>query len=198
MQRFLTANKLISPNQWGAQPGRLCYQAIRTVANTIEEANAHGKPLYAAFIDLRKFFDSIPYSTIQKALRHHHFPESVVSIIGDCLNETQMDVVTDFGITEPFTPTMRIIPSNGAFESFLRQSTDTVRIVVFSAKSESPTLLVCDCWRVYLVCNDFVVGILGTLLCQEDIGMRSRIRASSVERRLLSRTALVLSWLFTN
>lgn len=125
-------DKLIRPNQAGFRPGRSCIDNIHTLRILIEQSAEYNSPLYLAFIDFAKAFDSLKRDIIWSALSARGVPDKIINIIkcmydGSCcrvLHEKQLSesFPTVSGVKQgcALSPLLFITALDIAFETYNR------------------------------------------------------------------------------
>ena len=66
---------------------------IHTISQVIEKCAEYNQPLYIAFIDYEKAFDSVETSAVIKALRKQGVDEHYVRILEDIYNGSTATIV---------------------------------------------------------------------------------------------------------
>ncbi|KAJ2946424.1 hypothetical protein O0L34_g12464 [Tuta absoluta] len=83
--------------QAGFRPGYSTTDHIQVLCQVIEKYKEFNRPLYLAFIDYRKAFDSISHNSIKEALEYHEIEETYINIImniyEDCSSRVRLDRV---------------------------------------------------------------------------------------------------------
>lgn len=74
-------DKLLRNNQAGFRSGCSCAQQIHVLHRVIEGERAQLLPLYIAFLDFKKAFDSLDRPMMFAILRHYGIPQKIVDAI---------------------------------------------------------------------------------------------------------------------
>lgn len=79
--KFLNLNKIIHENQIGFKEEARTTDHIFTLKSIIENYKSQKKKVFAAFIDLRKAFDTVWHKGLFYVLLKHNFPHKIFKMI---------------------------------------------------------------------------------------------------------------------
>lgn len=79
-----------------------CVDLINTLRIILEQSTEFKTPLYLAFIDFEKAFDSIHRSAIWKIMSEYGIPEKIIRIIRETYDDYECQVVHQNKLTDPF------------------------------------------------------------------------------------------------
>uniref|UniRef100_A0A8D9ACT3 Craniofacial development protein 2 n=2 Tax=Cacopsylla melanoneura TaxID=428564 RepID=A0A8D9ACT3_9HEMI len=79
-----------------------CVDLINTLRIILEQSTEFQTPLYAAFIDFEKAFDSIDRRVIWSVLKEYGVPQKLINLIKETYNEYQCQVIHRNNLTESF------------------------------------------------------------------------------------------------
>jgi exonuclease III/ribonuclease HI len=99
-QTILDQIKLIHPGQNGFKPGASTHDNIFQYINILQNAKNKQRPLYIAYIDIKKAYDSVEHWGIQQTLRHYKFNESYINLIQQIYKDNHTQIITPYGLTE--------------------------------------------------------------------------------------------------
>ena len=101
VNRHLT-NLVYSESQCGFRKGRGTTDMIFCLRQVQEKAREHNAPLYMAFIDLTKAFDTVPRSSLWTVLGKLGIPEKMKNIIISFHEGMQAEVIHGGKVSDPF------------------------------------------------------------------------------------------------
>ena len=81
---------------------RCTYQIYSPLRNIIEQSIEWNVPLCIGFIDFRKAFDNIHYSTLWTILRHYGLPQKIVDLISIIYPNFECSVLMERNKTNSF------------------------------------------------------------------------------------------------
>lgn len=96
------AEEILPETQCGFRPSRGTSDMIFTARQLQEKCYEQHKPLYMAFIDLVKAFDSVDRDTLWKLLALHGCPEKFIKILRLLHDDMTASVITNGTTGEPF------------------------------------------------------------------------------------------------
>ena len=99
---YMNIHRMMPSEQAGFQKGKDTHTNIITVSNIIRHCNLTKSEFHAAFIDLSKAYDSVPYWYIDKTLNELNFPKPFIDLINNMYKQNTADVITAYGPTESF------------------------------------------------------------------------------------------------
>nr|XP_012222696.1 PREDICTED: uncharacterized protein LOC105672376 [Linepithema humile] len=76
----------LSNEQYGFRQGRSTIDAIRRLRSYVQDQRSQGRMVMAVGLDIANAFNSLPWSTILKAMRRKQFPDYLLRIVRDYLN----------------------------------------------------------------------------------------------------------------
>jgi hypothetical protein len=77
----IACEHLLAENQCGFRPGRGCPDLIYSLTSLSSNAKTHGFPLHAAFVDLRKAFDTVQRNMLKCALSLLGIPDNLIKLV---------------------------------------------------------------------------------------------------------------------
>lgn len=89
--------------QAGFRKNCSCVDLINTLRIILEQSTEFQTPLYLAFIDFEKAFDSLQRSVIWKVLREYGVPIKLLNIIKETYDGYECQVVHQNKLTDPFS-----------------------------------------------------------------------------------------------
>ena len=89
--------------QFGFRKHRSTTDAIYNIRKIIESCNDYNKPLYLAFVDITKAYDSINRNILWDALRDHKVPEYIITLIQSIYHNTTANVRIGDTFSENFS-----------------------------------------------------------------------------------------------
>lgn len=95
-------NNLIRKNQAGFRPENSCIDHINTMRIIIEQSAELNSPLYIAFVDYEKAFDSLKRDVIWRALESRGVPVKIINIIKKFYEGASSRVLHEGQLSEPF------------------------------------------------------------------------------------------------
>jgi len=104
LREHLEANKLLLPSQYGFAKGKSTVEPVMTLINFLEDARKGPvpKPVYVAFVDLKKAYDSIEHWLILESLKFYGVDQELVQAIMSCYKDCKAFLKTPIGNTECF------------------------------------------------------------------------------------------------
>ena len=103
LQRISEAlDQILRQEQAGFRKGRSCVDHIFTLRQILEQTHEWNSPLYIAFIDFEKAFDSLHRESLWKILRSYGIPQKLVNVIQALYENFECRVINDNKLTEPF------------------------------------------------------------------------------------------------
>ena len=72
---------LLSPNQNGFRNRRMCTQSVRTLRNLMDQALLEDLPIYIAYLDIKKAFDSVNHAILLRTLRAINLPHYLINFV---------------------------------------------------------------------------------------------------------------------
>ena len=104
LQRIIAAvDTKLRQEQAGFRTGKSCIDHIFTLRQILEQSHEWNSPLYLAFVDFEKAFDSLHRDSLWRILRHYGIPQKLVNIIKDLYVNFECRVVHNNELTEPFS-----------------------------------------------------------------------------------------------
>ena len=104
LERLKSAlDKTLRDEQAGFRQDRSCTGHIATMRIIIEQSLEWQTPLYAAFVDFQKVFDSVDRGVIWRLMRHFGFPPKFINIIQQMYGDATCQMIHDGKLTEPFS-----------------------------------------------------------------------------------------------
>ena len=93
---YFSANKLISKNQFGFQPGDSCINQLLLITHKIFPSFDNGLEVRSVFLDLSKAFDKVWYERLIFKLKQNGISGELLHILSNFLsNRKQMIVLND-------------------------------------------------------------------------------------------------------
>ena len=83
---YLSANKLISKNQSGFQPGHSCINQLLSITNEISTSFDNGLEVRGAFLDISKTFDEVCHERLIFKLKLNGISGELLHILSDFLS----------------------------------------------------------------------------------------------------------------
>ena len=105
MSKFLFSNKLLSNCQFGFRPRSSTQEALLSVTNDWHKLLEKHHQVATVFFDVKKAFDSVPYSQILSSLQTLGIHGPLLHWIKDYLSNRQQRVVLDGAMSDPVTVT---------------------------------------------------------------------------------------------
>ena len=78
--------------QFGFRRHRSTIHAIYNIRKIVETCNEYNKPLYLAFVDITKAYDTVNRNILWDALRDHKGPEYIITLIEAIYHNTNANV----------------------------------------------------------------------------------------------------------
>ncbi|XP_070512918.1 uncharacterized protein [Cardiocondyla obscurior] len=94
VQHLAESGPNISKAQFGFREGLSTVHAVLRVREIVEQETSEGGVVLALSLDISNAFNSLPWSRIKTALRHHRVPDYLVKVIEDYLSDRYI-VYTD-------------------------------------------------------------------------------------------------------
>ena len=82
---YFSANKLISKNQSGFQPGHSCINQLLSITNEISTSFDNGLEVRGAFLDISKTFDKVCHEGLIFKLKLNGISGELLHILSDFL-----------------------------------------------------------------------------------------------------------------
>ena len=83
---YFSANKLISKNQSGFQPGHSCINQLLSITNEISASFDNGLEVRGAFLDISKTFDEVCHERLIFKLKLNGISGELLHILSDFLS----------------------------------------------------------------------------------------------------------------
>ena len=83
---YFSANKLISKNQSGFQPGHSCINQLLSITNEISTSFDNGLEVRGAFLDISKTFDEVCHERLIFKLKLNGISGELLHILSDFLS----------------------------------------------------------------------------------------------------------------
>jgi hypothetical protein len=105
---ILEKHHILDQAQFSFLPGRNCHQALTSILQCLEQSkhapnHSEGRACYALFYDISKAYDTIRWSSIQKALIRIGAPDDFIDFVLHCLIGTRICMKTsEPGCTTPY------------------------------------------------------------------------------------------------
>ena len=96
------AERVLPESQCGFRAGRSTMDMIFTLRQLQEKCREQNQPLYTAFIDLTKAFDTVSRSALYKVLDHVGCPPTLLSLIASFHNDMQAKIQFEGNLSESF------------------------------------------------------------------------------------------------
>ena len=90
---YLTANKLISKNQSGFQPGDSCINQVLSITHKIFTSSDNGLEVRSVFLDISKAFDKVWHEGLIFKLKQNGISGELLHILFDFLSNRKQMVV---------------------------------------------------------------------------------------------------------
>uniref|UniRef100_A0A8D9ADY8 Craniofacial development protein 2 n=1 Tax=Cacopsylla melanoneura TaxID=428564 RepID=A0A8D9ADY8_9HEMI len=97
-----TIDSKLRREQAGFRKNCSCVDLINTLRIILEQSMEYQTPLYLAFIDFEKAFDSIQRTVIWKVLKDYGVPAKLVNIVKETYDEYECQVIHQNKLTDPF------------------------------------------------------------------------------------------------
>ena len=95
--------KLMDEAQFAFLPGRDIHEAINSVLHCYKDRQKHNKPLYAIFYDISKAYDTIKWTSIERALSRLGLNHDFIDFVINSLIGTQQSMKTNLaGCRTPY------------------------------------------------------------------------------------------------
>ncbi|CAK1604663.1 unnamed protein product [Parnassius mnemosyne] len=101
VKTWAVANRRYSTSQKGFLPYEGCYEHNFVLQETIQQARRDKGEVVVAWLDLASAFNSVPHSSIHRALEQHGMPAKVRNVIDSLYKDTRTKVRTSEGFTDP-------------------------------------------------------------------------------------------------
>jgi len=88
--------------QAGFRRGYSTTDHLQVLTQVIEKSNEYKRPLYIAFVDYEKAFDSVEHEEIMKALEEHQVPTAYLETIASMYRRCTSQVRIDNDLSKPF------------------------------------------------------------------------------------------------
>lgn len=98
-----TIENTLRPNQAGFRPNRSCIDHINTLRIIIEQSVEWRSPLFIAFIDFEKAFDSLNHDALWRILKSRGVPTKIISILQELYTDANCSVLHNGEKSESFT-----------------------------------------------------------------------------------------------
>ena len=102
---FVNVNSLISENQIGFKEKSRTADHIFTLKSIIDNYKTRKNKVFAAFIDLRKAFDTVWREGLFYMLLKHNFPSKIFNIVHSMYQDTRCRIKFQNGISPEFLST---------------------------------------------------------------------------------------------
>ena len=86
---YFSANKLISKNQSGFQPGHSCINQLLSITNEISTSFDNGLEVRGAFLDISKTFDEVCHERLIFKLKLNGISGELLHILSDFLSNSK-------------------------------------------------------------------------------------------------------------
>src|SRR5581483_9719713 len=103
LARILSRHQILSLLNWARLPGGGTHEPIIIINHIMEEARESGKELWMLSRDISKAYDSMRHDRLDQAMERINIPQTIRDIIMNCVTERTSQVITQHGLTEPFT-----------------------------------------------------------------------------------------------
>lgn len=101
---ILEDHHVLKGYNFGASKGVQALDAVHLLQTCIEDANLKDKNIEVLSLDIRRAFDSVPFSSMERSLRRLRIPDSYVKMVMRLLEDRQVSIITDHGLTAPLKP----------------------------------------------------------------------------------------------
>lgn len=99
---LLEKHNLISSTQGGWRRGRAAQQKIHLLVSAIEHSIEAKKPIFLAYVDYSKAFDTTNHDYLLKILDKSGFHNDFIALLKEILSNNNCQVITPYGLTEKF------------------------------------------------------------------------------------------------
>jgi ribonuclease HI len=99
----LTKNPILSPYNYIALPGNSTSTPIHILNNLIEDSIHNKQEIWLLSQDMSKAYDSVNFELFQKSLERINFPPQLTNILMNLLTDRKNQVITNFGLTNPYS-----------------------------------------------------------------------------------------------
>ena len=103
LNNIFTKYEILSFYNYIALPGNSTAIPIHILNNIIEDASCNSKKLWLISQDMSKAYDSVNLDLFKKALCRISMPPKLVDILTNLLTNRQNRVITNLGLTNPYT-----------------------------------------------------------------------------------------------
>lgn len=93
----------LSESQCGFRPGRGCPDLHFSLRRLTEIAHAHRAPLWVAFVDFKKAFDSVNRAALWAVLASRGVPSKLITLVQDLYDGCEGRVRVDSAVSDPFS-----------------------------------------------------------------------------------------------
>lgn len=95
-------NNFFSKHQGAWQKDKITTINASAMIQMYEDAKLHKKELHVCYIDLVKAYDSVEHWSLEETMRHYNMGENTIKIIMSLLENTELAIITNHGITQTF------------------------------------------------------------------------------------------------
>jgi ribonuclease HI len=104
LQRVIEQHPVLRGLNLGFRANRQAADLAFGIQGVWEASHTVDKPLDLLSLDVRRAYDSVALSVLQRSLRRIHAPESYINLLSNIHTSRSAQVLTAFGLTEPYRP----------------------------------------------------------------------------------------------
>ena len=104
LMNILEKENVLKGLNFGGKPGSQALDSVHLLQTCIEDAKLSGLDLQVLCLDIRRAFDSVPFSSLEAFLKRLHLPQGYIRLIMTTARERQVRLITRYGLTDSIRP----------------------------------------------------------------------------------------------
>ena len=104
LTKIVDSTKALLGYNFGFRTGMSCNEPLTALKLCIDHANMTDTNLLVACLDIRKAYDTVPFTAVKEGLKRIHVPTSFITLLENMETSRMLDIITPHGKTATFHP----------------------------------------------------------------------------------------------